>query len=101
MGLKFLDFDNDGRPDLFITDMHSDMFEEVGPEREKLKDSFRPPQSFLGGSAENFTFGNALYHNLGDGKFEEVSDRMGVENYWPWGPSVADINADGWSFLPG
>ena len=30
------------------------------------------------------------------GKFEEVSDRMGVENYWPWGPSVGDLNADGW-----
>jgi enediyne biosynthesis protein E4 len=102
MGLKFLDFDNDGRPDLFITDMHSDMFEEVGPEREKLKNSARPAQSYLGGPAENFTFGNALYHNLGEGKFEEVSDRMGVENYWPWGPSVADINADGWEdiFIP-
>ena len=102
MGLKFLDFDNDGRPDLFITDMHSDMFEEVGPEREKQKDSFRPRESFLGGPAEKFTFGNALYHNLGEGKFEEVSDRMGVENYWPWGPSVGDINADGWEdiFIP-
>ena len=21
---------------------------------------------------------------------------MGVENYWPWGPSVGDVNADGW-----
>src|SRR5258706_874337 len=21
---------------------------------------------------------------------------MGVENYWPWGVSVGDINADGW-----
>jgi hypothetical protein len=28
--------------------------------------------------------------------FEDVSDRAGVENYWPWGPSVGDINADGW-----
>jgi hypothetical protein len=102
MGLKFLDYDNDGRPDLFITDMHSDMFEEVGPEREKLKNSFRPPEEFLGGPADSFTFGNALYHNLGDGKFEEVSDRLGVENYWPWGPSVGDINADGWDdiFIP-
>ncbi|MFI5073374.1 MAG: CRTAC1 family protein, partial [Terriglobales bacterium] len=41
-------------------------------------------------------WGNALYHNLGNGKFEEVSDRMGVENYWPWGVSVGDVNADGW-----
>jgi len=21
---------------------------------------------------------------------------MGVENYWPWGPSIGDVNADGW-----
>ena len=21
---------------------------------------------------------------------------LGVENYWPWGPSVGDVNADGW-----
>ena len=25
MGIKFFDYDNDGRPDLFVTDMHSDM----------------------------------------------------------------------------
>ena len=102
MGLKFLDFDNDGRPDLFITDMHSDMFEQVEPEREKLKDSALPPEAFLGGAPDSFIFGNALYHNMGSGKFEESSDRLGVENYWPWGPSVGDINADGWDdiFIP-
>ena len=37
MGIKFFDYDNDGRLDLFVTDMHSDMSEEIGPEREKLK----------------------------------------------------------------
>ena len=21
---------------------------------------------------------------------------MGVETFWPWGPSVGDLNADGW-----
>jgi hypothetical protein len=25
-----------------------------------------------------------------------VSDSLGVETYWPWGPSVDDLNADGW-----
>jgi hypothetical protein len=40
-------------------------------------------------------FGNALFANRG-GTFEEVSDSAGVENYWPWGPSVDDLNADGW-----
>src|SRR5215467_1143161 len=50
----------------------------------------------LGGPADSFIFGNALFHNLGRGRFEEISDRVGAENYWPWGPSVGDVNADGW-----
>jgi len=96
MGIKFFDFDNDGRPDLFITDMHSDMFETLPPEREKLKAQVHPPDQILGGSADQFIFGNALFHNLGGGRFEEISDRAGVETYWPWGPSIGDFNADGW-----
>jgi hypothetical protein len=95
MGIKFFDYDNDGKMDLLVTDMHSDMFEDVGPEREKMTERI-PPEQFLGGPPDSFIFGNALYHNLGGGKFEEVSDRMGAETYWPWGPSVGDLNADGW-----
>ena len=37
MGIKVFDFDNDGRMDIFITDMHSDMSHEVGPEHEREK----------------------------------------------------------------
>ncbi len=32
MGIKFFDFDNDGRLDLLVTDMHSDMFVELAPD---------------------------------------------------------------------
>ena len=96
MGIKFFDFDNDGRPDLFITDMHSDMFEAMPPDREKLKAQVHPPDQILGGPADQFIFGNALFHNLDRGRFEEISDRAGAETYWPWGPSVGDVNADGW-----
>jgi len=99
MGIKFFDFDNDGRPDLFITDMHSDMFETLPPDREKQKAGVHPPEQLLGGPAGTFIFGNALFHNVskqGGTAFEEISDRAGVENYWPWGPSVGDVNADGW-----
>ena len=96
MGIKFFDYDNDGRLDLFVTDMHSDMWTQVGPQDEKKKASTPPSEDFLMGPAGSFVFGNSLYHNLGGGKFEEVSDAMGVENYWPWGPSIGDLNADGW-----
>jgi enediyne biosynthesis protein E4 len=95
MGIKFFDFDNDGRQDLLLTDMHSDMSEEIGPEREKLKSRMQWTDAFLQGGANN-VFGNAFYSNAGKGRFEEISDRIGAENYWPWGPSVDDVNADGW-----
>jgi len=96
MGIKFFDYDNDGRPDLLVTDMHSDMSQTVGPEREKLKSEMKWTADFLQGDASKFIFGNSFFHNLGASKMEEISDRLGVENYWPWGPSVGDVNADGW-----
>jgi hypothetical protein len=96
MGIKFFDFDNDGRPDLLITDMHSDMFEMLPPDCEKQKAPVHPPDQILGGSPDSFIFGNALFHNLAGGRFEDVSDRTGAETYWPWGPSIGDVNADGW-----
>jgi hypothetical protein len=68
----------------------------AAPDEEKVKPASTFDAHMLGGQNDEFVFGNALYHNLGDGKFEEISDRMGVENYWPWGTSVADLNADGW-----
>ena len=99
MGVRFFDYDNDGRMDLFVTDMHSDMWSDVGPADEKKKALKPETEAFLMGPQNSFVFGNSLYHNSGGGKFEEVSDRMGAENYWPWGPSSGDLNADGWEDL--
>jgi hypothetical protein len=99
MGIKFFDYDNDGRPDLLITDMHSDMSTTVGPDREKLKSQMQWTNDFLQGDATRFIFGNAFFHNVSAGnavRMQEMSDQLGVENYWPWGVSVADLNADGW-----
>ena len=96
MGLKFFDFDNDGRMDLFVDDMHSDMSDEAGPENEKLKSLITWTDAYIQGTKSDYIWGNALYHNLGSGKYEEVSDQRGLETYWPWGPSVGDVNADGW-----
>jgi enediyne biosynthesis protein E4 len=95
MGVKFFDYDNDGRMDLLVTDMHSDMMADQSPEHEKEK-VIPVSTDNLGGPADKFIFGNAFYHNLGGDKFEEISDKIGVEQLWPWGVSVADVNADGW-----
>ena len=102
MGVEFLDYNNDGLFDLALSDMHSDMSETVGPEREKLKSRMQWNEQHLQGGADN-VFGNAFYRNLGqvDGRWrlEEVSDALGTENYWPWGLSAGDLNADGFEDL--
>ena len=95
MGVKVFDYDNNGLMDLMLTDMHSDMSEDIGPEREKLKSRIQWGEAMLQGGDNNI-FGNALWQQYEPGKFREVSDKMGTENYWPWGVSVADVNADGW-----
>lgn len=95
MGIKVFDLDNNGLEDIILTDMHSDMSANVGPEREKLKSDIQWDEVMLQGGDNNI-FGNALYYQYEPGKFREVSDEMGAENYWPWGVSVDDINADGW-----
>lgn len=98
MGIKFFDFDNDGDLDLILTDMHSDMSHEIGSTLEKSKSVMTWTDETLQGGDNNI-FGNAFYRNLGDGRFEEISDEIGVECYWPWGLSTGDLNADGWDDL--
>jgi enediyne biosynthesis protein E4 len=109
MGIKFFDHNNDGLMDLYLTDMHSDMTKGQGVEALNLPLSSEKAKSekwcmaqwteaFLQGASNNI-FGNAFYLNRGGGKFDEASDRLGLETYWPWGPSTGDLNADGFQDL--
>ena len=109
MGVKFFDFNQDGRFDLFVTDMHSDMSREqttkalnfsLRMEKAKTEKYCQAQwtEDYFQGSSNNI-FGNAFYLNEGGGRFLEISDRIGAETYWPWGVSVGDVNADGFEDL--
>ena len=96
MSIKVFDFDNDTDMDIIISDMHSDMSEDISSERETLKSRMQWPESTLQSGGTSI-YGNAFFQNNGDGTFSEVSDDLGTENYWPWGLSVGDLNADGFT----
>ena len=102
MGIGIFDQNNDGHMDVLVTDMHTDMwdqdpFKEYIPEKEKAKvdPEKKMPRKYLATDG-NHIWGNALFQNNGDGTFKEISDEVGAENYWPWGLSVGDLNADGY-----
>ena len=96
MGVASFDFDNDGDMDIYVTDMHSDMAEKnVDVAKEKLKNEKQYTESFLQTDG-NSIFGNAFFRNDGEGRYSEISDQIGAENYWPWGLSTGDLNADGY-----
>jgi enediyne biosynthesis protein E4 len=79
-GLKFLDFDNDGWPDVFVANGH------VNPQVDQ--------HSFGVTYAER----PLLFHNLKNGKFEEIGDHGGVSlarRYVARGAATADLFNDG------
>ncbi len=77
-GVAMFDFDNDGKPDIYLT--NSVTVEDA------LKGKPRPHA--------------ALYRNLGDGKFEEVAEKAGVADPgWAMGVAVGDYDNDGFDDL--
>src|ERR1700739_3604299 len=86
----FFDYDNDGKLDLFVTrymDWDSDHNKICGSE----KPTYCPPGEFPAVS-------NILYHNRGDGTFEDVSAASGIAAKKGHGLGVAFADYDGDGF---
>ncbi len=113
VGCCFLDYDRDGRLDLFVADyVNFDPQSVPQPGANELCMSYGVPVACgpqgLGGGT------NILYHNRGDGTFEDVSEAAGVTNprglpdpisvssnwipvgSYGMGAVAADLDNDGW-----
>lgn len=90
MSASWGDADNDGRPDLYVSNMWSSAGHRVTYQRR-----FREGSGQLA-SFQRHARGNSLFHNAGDGGFRDISESSGVTmGRWAWGSRFTDLNNDG------
>jgi hypothetical protein len=97
-GCAFVDYDKDGKLDLFVAnyidlDLKTAPTPETGPCLYKGVMVACGPPGLTGGK-------NILYHNEGDGTFADVSAKAGITNTagtYGLGVLTADFDGDGWT----
>ncbi|MSP90325.1 MAG: CRTAC1 family protein [Myxococcales bacterium] len=94
------DYDNDGFADLFLADMHSDMwhnpklpYEQIGPGL-RYK-GYLGPMAGVGDNPTGPLYGNSLWLHEAVGKYKEVAMTWKAETHQPWGVQPADFDNDG------
>jgi len=125
MGATAFDCNNDGNLDIYIVDMHSDMwapanfppnaetakkrnrhlgipFEESDPIFSRALKESQEFADLVQLRDEEVVFGNAFFKNLGKGNFVEMSAKADLENWWPWGIACGDFDRNGYEdiFIP-
>ncbi|MFK7935250.1 MAG: VCBS repeat-containing protein, partial [Saprospiraceae bacterium] len=95
MGADMADVNNDGYPEIFVTEMLPE-----SNRRMKTKTAFENWDKYQlnlkNGYYHQFTR-NVLQLNNGNGSFSEISRLAGVHaTDWSWGALIADLDNDGW-----
>ena len=100
-GCTFLDYDRDGHLDLFVTSYQAFDLARAPSPGKASNCEWKGMAVFCG--PRGLPFGKAtLYHNRGDGTFEDVSEKAGirsVRDFYAFTAVAADLNEDGWTDL--
>lgn len=98
-GCTFLDYDRDGRLDLFVTSYQRFDLATTPPPGKASNCEWKGMPVFCG--PRGLPFGTAtLYHQKADGTFENVTQAAGIgaaKDFYAFTPVAADLNGDGWT----
>jgi Flp pilus assembly protein TadD/peroxiredoxin len=96
MSACWSDFDNDGKQDIYAANMWSSAGQRVSEQKhfhEKAPEDIRALY-------RRHARGNSLYRNQGNGKFQNISQQVGVEmGRWSWCSDFWDFDHDGYPDL--
>ncbi|HZT31912.1 MAG TPA: CRTAC1 family protein [Bryobacteraceae bacterium] len=100
-GCTFLDYDRDGHLDLFVTSYQRFDLARAPLPGKASNCEWKGMPVFCG--PRGLPFGKVtLYHNRGDGTFEDVSEKSGiraVRDFYAFTAVAADLTGDGWPDL--
>ncbi|MFZ0907952.1 MAG: tetratricopeptide repeat protein [Candidatus Acidiferrales bacterium] len=93
MGVCWLDYDNDGKQDLYVADMWTAAGMRVSEQSAFQKDASIDIRALY----RKHAMGNSLLRNLGSGRFEDRSASSGASiGRWAWSSDSWDFDHDGY-----